>query len=58
MAVLALLATLVAAPSAAPPACLALGTCCCTLANGTQCCARSGNCASGAVPGCACAGRG
>lgn len=38
--------------------CLALGTCCCTLRDGTQCCGSAGNCASGIVPGCNCNRRG
>ncbi|MEM7490534.1 MAG: hypothetical protein AAF390_15550 [Pseudomonadota bacterium] len=57
-----LLSLVLAGPLAATdrpaPLCLALGTCCCTLADGTQCCGRAGNCASGVVPGCNCAGNG
>ncbi|KAB2880575.1 MAG: hypothetical protein F9K34_16715 [Albidovulum sp.] len=37
-----------------PPACETAQTCCCTMANGLQCCGASAACGSGAVSGCAC----
>ncbi len=33
---------------------VALGTCCCTLPSGLQCCGTAGNCDSGIIPGCDC----
>ncbi len=52
-----LLVAFVAAPVPVqdrPAGCETAQTCCCTMANGLQCCGASVNCASGAVSGCPC----
>lgn len=54
MFIIALTLSLLAGPT---PDCTAQGTCCCALADGTQCCGRAGNCGSGIIPGCRCAAR-
>ena len=52
-----LLFALVSPPALAedrPAGCETAQTCCCTMANGLQCCGASVNCGSGAVSGCPC----